>query len=174
MHEPIIINRATKEDAELIADLSRTTFYDTYSGQNTKEDMDKFMNEQFTKKNLMAEVVSDENIFLLAYKESKPVGYVRMRENKTPAELKDVPAIEIARIYSVQQEVGKGVGSALMQRCIDIARERKKQVIWLNVWKKNQPAINFYVKWGFEICGITHFTLGNDPQQDWMMKKDLS
>ena len=44
------IRFATKEDASLIADLSRKTFYDTFAHQNTKENMDKFMNEQFTHK----------------------------------------------------------------------------------------------------------------------------
>ena len=44
---------AAKKDAELIADISRQTFYDTFAEHNTKEDMDKFMSEQFTRGRLM-------------------------------------------------------------------------------------------------------------------------
>ena len=167
----ITIRIATMADAELVADMSRQTFYDFFTTQNTKEDMDKFMNEQFTKEALMQEVGAERNIFLLAYDGEQPVGYVRMRENNIPPELGVKEAIEIARIYAIQSATGKGVGSALMQKCINIATEKKCPVIWLGVWKQNQRAIDFYIRWGFEIFAEHNFILGNDVQKDWLMKK---
>ena len=169
----ITIRYATPGDAELIADLSRQTFYETYSAVNTKEDMDKFMNEQFTKQALMKEVTEPGNIFLLAYNDNEVKGYVRMRENKNPVELGNAKAIEIARIYACTNVIGKGVGSALMQKCINVARENKKQIIWLAVWPKNHRAIDFYTKWGFEKFATRDFILGTDVQSDWLMKKHL-
>jgi len=80
----ITIRIASIDEAELIADLSRKTFYDSFAGYNTKEDIDKFMNEQFTKDALMKEVSTENNIFLLAYNGNMPVGYVRLRENNIP------------------------------------------------------------------------------------------
>ena len=44
----ISIRLATAKDAELVADLSRQTFYETFASQNTTSDMEKFMNEQFS------------------------------------------------------------------------------------------------------------------------------
>jgi diamine N-acetyltransferase len=167
------IRLAGKEDAELIADLSRQTFIDTFAPQNTEEDMDLFMNEQFTKEALIKEVGAEGNIFLLAFINDDVAGYVRMREGKERPELADKTAIEIARIYAVKNRIGKGTGSELMQKCIDIAIEKGKQVIWLGVWEKNQVAIDFYTKWGFEIFGEQDFLLGNDLQTDWLMKKTL-
>lgn len=72
------IRLAMQEDAELIADLSRQTFIDTFAPQNTKEDMDLFMNERFTKEALMKEVGAEENIFLLAFINDVVAGYARM------------------------------------------------------------------------------------------------
>ncbi len=169
----ITIQIATMADAELIADMSRQTFYDFFAAQNTREDMEKFMKEQFTKKALMNEVGAESNIFLLAYDGDQPVGYVRMRENNIPPELGIKEAIEIARIYSIQSAIGKRVGSALMQKCIDIAMEKKCPVIWLGVWKQNKRAIDFYIRWGFEIFAEHDFILGNDVQKDWLMKKAI-
>jgi ribosomal protein S18 acetylase RimI-like enzyme len=60
-----------------------------------------------------------------------------------------------------------------MQRCIEIAKEMHREIIWLGVWEHNQQAINFYTKWGFEKFGEHDFVLGNDVQTDWLMKKDL-
>lgn len=162
---------AETKDAGLIADLSRQTFYDAFASQNTKDDLDKFMNEQFTREMLMKEVGEKGNIFLIAFIADEAVGYARMREGEIRPELMNKPAIEIARIYAANKMIGKGIGSALMQRCIEIAKEKNKQVIWLGVFKKNQPAIDFYTKWGFEIFAEHSFLLGNDLQMDWLMRK---
>ena len=169
----ITIRFATTADAPLIADMSRQTFYDTFAPHNTKEDMDKFMNEQFTKEALMNEVGAGNNIFLLAYDGEEPVGYVRMREGEKRFEFDDKTSIEIARIYAVQSAIGKGVGKALLQKCIAIADEMKKEVIWLGVWEKNERAVAFYTKFGFEKFAEHEFVLGTDVQTDWLMRKLL-
>jgi ribosomal protein S18 acetylase RimI-like enzyme len=167
------IRLAMQEDAELIADLSRQTFIDTFAPQNTKEDMDLFMNERFTKEALMKEVGVEENIFLLAFINDVVAGYARMRDGEKRMEFADKTTIEIARIYALRHFIGKGTGSALMQKCIDIAKEMNREVIWLGVWEHNKLAIDFYSKWGFEKFGEHLFVLGNDPQTDWLMKKNL-
>jgi ribosomal protein S18 acetylase RimI-like enzyme len=169
----IRIQEATSAAAGLIADMSRQTFYDSFAADNTKADMDKFLNEQFTRERLMEEVGAAGNIFLLAYEGDEVVGYARIRETPNPVAMENGPAIEIARIYAVQKNIGKGVGRALMQRCIEIAREKKRTLIWLGVWEKNYKAIAFYTKWGFERFGEHVFMLGNDAQTDWLMKKEL-
>jgi diamine N-acetyltransferase len=168
----ITIRFATITDAELIADMSRQTFYETFAVSNTKANMDIFMNETFTKEVLMKEVGMPDNIFFLAYDGDEPVGYVRMHQSANPPEL--VNAIEIARIYATTNAIGKGVGKILMQQCIAIAAEKKKDTIWLGVWEHNQRAIDFYSKWGFEKFSTHVFMLGTDTQTDWLMKKSLT
>jgi ribosomal protein S18 acetylase RimI-like enzyme len=168
------IRFATAEDAELIADLSRKTFYETFGYVNTKENMDKFMNEQFTREKLIAEVSEPENIFLLAFDGEVPVGYVKMREGEKRPEFENKDAIEVVRIYSINTYLGTGVGKQLMRQCIFLAKEMKKEIIWLGVWEKNPRAIAFYSKWGFEKFAEHDFILGDDVQHDWLMMKNLS
>jgi ribosomal protein S18 acetylase RimI-like enzyme len=168
----ITIRFATTADTELIADMSRQTFYETFAASNTKENMDMFMNETFTKEALMKEVGMPGSIFFLAYDGDEPVGYVRMRQSANSPEL--VNAIEIARIYATTNAIGKGVGKILMQQCIAIAMEKKMNTIWLGVWEHNRRAIEFYTKWGFEKFATHVFMLGADAQTDWLMKKSLS
>lgn len=167
------IRLANSTDAELIADMSRETFYDSFAEFNTKENMDKFLNETFTKEALMKEVETPGNIFLLAYINNEPAGYVRMRESNNPPELGNADAMEIARIYAAQKFIGKGVGKALMEYCIHLAKERNKKIIWLGVWEHNQRAIDFYLKHGFEKFSEHEFILGDDVQNDWLMKRLL-
>jgi ribosomal protein S18 acetylase RimI-like enzyme len=167
----ISIRIAGANDAELIADMSRKTFYDSFASYNTKENMDKFLNEQFTRDALVKEVGAENNIFLLAYNENTPVGYVRLRENNIPPSLGTDRAIEIARLYALKDSIGTGVGAAMMRKCMDIALEKNYHTIWLGVWEHNQRAIDFYKRWSFEKFAEHDFVLGDDVQKDWLMKK---
>ncbi|OSZ77856.1 hypothetical protein CAP36_15995 [Chitinophagaceae bacterium IBVUCB2] len=170
----IEVRYATAADAVLIAEMSRQTFYETFVDDNTKEDMDKFMSEQFSREELIKEVGAAGNIFLLAYEDNIPIGYVRMREGEKRSEFAGKSSIEIARIYALKSAIGKGVGKILMQKCIEIAIENNKEIIWLGVWEKNDRAIAFYSKFGFEKFASHDFVLGTDVQTDWLMKKTLS
>ena len=169
----ITIRIATIEDAEMIADLSQKTFYDSFAAFNSKENMDKFLNDQFTRELLVQEVGAANNIFLVANDDKDVVGYARLRENNIPPGLGTNQAIEIARIYAVRHSIGKGVGSALMKKCMDIAGEKGYHTVWLGVWEHNLRAIDFYNRWGFVKFGEHDFILGNDVQKDWLMKKDI-
>jgi diamine N-acetyltransferase len=168
----ITIREATTEDAAMIADLSRQTFYDTFAPDNNPSDMKKFMNEKFTRKSLIEEVGSPGNIFLLAYADDEVAGYVRLRE-KSERLLNYAPSLEIARIYAATNMIGKGVGKKLMEASIARAKELGKEIIWLGVWEKNQRAIEFYERFGFEKFSEHDFVLGDDVQKDWLMKKHL-
>ena len=63
----LYIQTATTDDAKLIADISRETFYDSFAEQNTVADMQLFLDTQFTAAQLMEEVHEPNNIFFLAF-----------------------------------------------------------------------------------------------------------
>ena len=169
----LAIREATIEDAWLIANISHQTFYETFAAHNSEKDMDKFLTQQFTKGRLMMEVGAKGNTFLLAYHGAEVAGYVKIRDERIPLSMGNTSALEIARIYAMANQIGKGVGSVLMQSCIDIAKQRNKEWLWLGVWEKNQRAIEFYTKWGFVKFDETDFLLGDDIQRDWLMKKKI-
>ncbi|MBC7850448.1 MAG: GNAT family N-acetyltransferase [Chitinophagaceae bacterium] len=164
---------ASKEDAELIADLSRQTFVETFADANTPEDMAIFLDEQFSRKMLIDEVGSPQTYFFLAMDGEEAVGYLKLRDGVSKKEFNQKTSIEIARLYAVKSAIGKGIGKMLMQKAIDIALEMHRELIWLGVWENNHRAIEFYHKWGFEKFAEHRFILGNDVQTDWLMWKVL-
>ncbi len=170
----IEVRYATHKDAEMIAELSRKTFQDTFAAFNTKEDMQLFLDSNFNKQLLMEEVVTERNIFLLAYNDGQLAGYARLREDNNPEQLQGIPTLEIARIYATSEAIGTGIGKTLMEKAIEIARQRGKQILWLGVWEKNQRAIDFYTRWGFEKFSDHEFVLGKDIQNDWLMKRNVT
>ena len=162
------------EDAALVADLSRKTFYETFAPVNTEENMRLYMEEQFTREMQMAEVGAPGRTFILAYAGEELVGYASLREtSEKPRELEGEKAIEIVQLYSEQRMIGKGIGRALMQACLDLAREQGCDWVWLGVWEHNTRAQAFYTKWGFERFGEHIFIVGLDAQTDWWMRKKL-
>ena len=174
MEAAIQIAIAGKPEAAIIADLSRRTFYDTFAPHNTPENMDLFLDTQFTRKQLIDQVGAPGNTFLLARLGDEPVGYARLFEGADlPPAIAGTKAIEVARIYADQHVIGKGIGKALMQACIDLAREKDKEWIWLGVWEHNQRAIAFYEKMGFAIFDRHIFLLGRDVHYDWCMRRKL-
>ncbi len=167
----IVIRLAKPDDAEALSDFSREAFYETFAPFNTKENMDKFMNEQFTRDGLIREVGAAGNTFLIALQENELVGYAKLSDGKAPVSLNGISSIEIARIYAATKMIGKGIGSQLIRECMTIAKQWNREVIWLGVWEQNLAAIEFYHKWGFEKFGDHAFILGDDVQNDWLMKK---
>ena len=119
----------------------------------------------------MDEIQTAETIFLLVQEDNETIGYAKMRVNLI--ENPDPKALEIERIYIKKAFHGQKLGALLMQKCIDISREKGYQSLWLGVWEYNPKAINFYRKWDFEIFGTHIFQLGDDAQTDYLMKKDL-
>jgi RimJ/RimL family protein N-acetyltransferase len=58
---------------------------------------------------------------------------------------------------------GRGVGTALMQACVDWARERGIHKLTLHVWPHNEAALRLYEKFGFEREGLLR---GHYKRQD--------
>jgi len=169
----IKIVSAGKEDAKLIAIISRETFYDTYAAENTAANMAKFMTQQFSKTLLMEEVGVEGNHFFLAYIDGEVAGYLKLKDANHP-QLVGTQALEISRIYVSKPFIGKSVGKSLLQTAIDFAQEKSKDWLWLIAWKENKRALQFYQKNGFEIFAESTFLLGDDLQNDWVLKRSIS
>ena len=172
MMQKIFTRPATAADAALVAELGAVTFSETYFAYNTKEDMVKYLRENFTNTIIANEIEDAENIYLLAYMDNEPAGYVKLVNNKKPeVDLPSDKLIELNRIYSLKKFIGKGIGKALMLACFETSRKIGREYLWLGVWQKNEAAIAFYTKFGFEIFGTHTFILGTDAQEDWLMRK---
>jgi diamine N-acetyltransferase len=166
------IKIATIEDITLLCEIGIKTFIETYGNQNTPEDLKKYLEEKFNKKQISDELLTPKTIFLLVELENEIIGYAKMRVNLV--ENPDMKSLEIERIYISKDYHGQKYGAMLMQKCIDVSIENNYESIWLGVWEHNPKAINFYQKWGFEIFGEHIFQLGDDAQTDFLMKKTFT
>jgi diamine N-acetyltransferase len=169
----IHLMRANTHDITSLVILSRLTFEQAFAKQNTKEDLEKYINENFSHTKLTEELTDAFNKFFIAFSGDEPLGYYKLRLKPHPDQPKNTKAVELERIYVLHQHQSKKVGAALMEHAINFARINNFDTVWLGVWERNEKAITFYKRWGFEIYGAHPFMLGNDPQTDVLMKKSL-
>lgn len=169
----VTVREGGVEDAKLISDLAIRTFYETYSWYNTTENMRDYTQTHFDPEQTRKELLESETIFLIAVAEGNAIGYAKLRNQEHPAELKGKSYVEIERIYVEQRYQQHKVGYTLIQKCIDKAREKDLDTIWLGVWEKNTKALAFYEKVGFKKFGSHNFQLGEDIQLDHLIKHEL-
>jgi ribosomal protein S18 acetylase RimI-like enzyme len=167
------IRRGTAEDAAELCAFSAKAFRDTFGAANTVEDMNLYVNANFTPEKLYQELTDPLSLFLTVYDGDTLAGYAKLRTGHEPAELDPRRGIEIERIYAGVAYLGKGVGLTLMDAAIHHARTQGFEVLWLGVWEHNLKARRFYEKHGFETFGSHIFMLGTDAQTDLLMKKKL-
>ncbi|RYD77472.1 MAG: GNAT family N-acetyltransferase [Sphingobacteriales bacterium] len=172
--ENFSIRKATPQDIQPLQKIGRQTFSETFSAGNTAENMKKYLSAEFAPEKLAAELNDSNAAFYFAEFDNNIVGYLKINFGESQTELKDNKALEIERIYVLQEFHGKKIGQLLYEKAIQIARQHNADYVWLGVWEENPRAINFYNKNGFVEFDKHIFKLGNDEQTDIMMKLELS
>lgn len=158
------------KDLQVLQSLSKQTFTETFASSNTKENMDKYLEEALSLENLTEELNNPNSFFYFIEDNHTPIGYLKLNMGASQTELNDNSALEIERIYVTQAYQGKKVGQQLYEKAIQVAKEKGVEYIWLGVWEENHKAIQFYTKNGFTAFDKHIFTLGDEEQTDIMMK----
>lgn len=161
------------KDVVHLQQISRQTFIETFSEQNTAEDMQVYLNNNLSEQKLLLELNHPESEFYAAIINNNPVAYLKINYGLAQSEQKLVSALEIERIYVLKEFKGKKIGKQLMHKAFEIARSKKLNTVWLGVWEKNHNAISFYTYHNFKVFDTHVFQLGNDKQIDLLMKTNI-
>lgn len=173
--QEIKIRRATIEDAETLTDLAYKTFWDAFHDhpKNAPDDLADYMAKAFSLEQIERELVDKNSIFLIAEIENEPVGYAKLVVDNIEPGITATKSIELNRLYSAQEFLGKGVGARLMEECFAVAKDLGCDTMWLGVWEYNPRAQRFYEKYAFREVGKHTFLLGADPQTDLLMQREV-
>ena len=171
--ENVEIIRASIKQIDKLQKIGHQTFYETFSSENTEEDMMKYLNDQFSTNKLKSQLTDNNSEFYFAMLENRVIGYLKINCGDSQTENINDLAFEIERIYVLREFHGKKVGQLLFDKAIEIAKQKEVDYVWLGVWEQNPRAINFYRKNGFVAFDKHIFKLGDDEQTDIMMKLPL-
>lgn len=99
-------------------------------------------------------MVKRKEILAIRY-DSALIGYMRLERDESVNRL-------ILKTGGLTPEYRhKGVGSALLERMQDIARQNRIEYLVAMVQAKNDPAIRFLMSRGFQFCGYQEFYFPN-------------
>jgi ribosomal protein S18 acetylase RimI-like enzyme len=170
------IRLATLDDARLLAQIGARLFEQTFADANEPANMRAYLATAFSLECQSAELGDPECVVWIAEDPGgAAVGYAMLRRAAGADGVPELDAAEVQRLYVDKPWHGRGVGEALMSACVDHASHTwHSSVIWLGVWQLNPRAIAFYRKMGFESVGTQTFTLGDDVQRDYVMRRPLS
>jgi ribosomal protein S18 acetylase RimI-like enzyme len=169
MGDVIQIRRGLVSDAAALSAAAERWFRETFSSQNTPEDMDAYCAAAFSP-DIQRAQLADPSIdtLLLDADNGRLIAYAQLRAAAPEGIVLPAP-IELWRFYVDGALHGRGVAQRLMAAVHDAARTRGAQTIWLGVWEKNLRAQAYYRKAGFADIGAHEFHLGDDLQIDRLM-----
>jgi ribosomal protein S18 acetylase RimI-like enzyme len=171
--DKITIQKIGLAEIEQLQIIAQQTFFETFSAGNTVENMQKYLAEGFTIEKLTAELINPNAVFYFAQLDHQVIGYLKLNFGAAQTVLKDEKALEIERIYVLQEFHGKKVGQILLDTALDMAQKISADYLWLGVWEENPRAIHFYQKNGFVAFDKHIFILGDDEQTDIMMRLEV-
>lgn len=170
----LMFKRCTEHNLKELTKVSWNTFYESYKDNNDPNNFRTFLDNKFNEERLLEELLNPNCHFYFLYDNSTLVGYFKLNEGNAQTEAFDEKTIELERIYVLKEFQGKGYGKMMIQKSIEISRDRNADFLWLGVWKINENAVRFYQREGFEIFGTHIYVVGNEDQEDWVMKYALT
>lgn len=175
MKSEVNIRFARQEDAEMLAELGRETFYDAFVSNPLmpRADLELYLKDAFSVSQITGELNDPQATFLLVEIDGQAIGYAKLILGAcVPGVIARNP-VKLKRLYARQEFIGIGIGAALLSRCLVEARKSGHDAIWLTVWEHNRRARDFYNKWNFKPCGTVDFRFGNTTLTDIVMQSFL-
>lgn len=170
----ILVRPCTMDDLAALREFSEAMFLEAFRGTCSQEDMDVYLKEAFHEGKIRSELSNPHSCFFFLYADGILSGYIKLNEAQAQSDLHADDSLELERIYVSGEAQGKGLGSYLMEKAVETARQKGKRYLWLGVWEKNAKALSFYQKHGFYPVGTHVFMIGEDHQTDFIMRRDLS
>jgi len=176
---PNNMQKCSLAQVALLREIAIETYQQTFADSNSEDLLQKYYQESLNI-NLLSNQLSDpESEFYFIYsapindKTAQIAGFLKLNVGSAQTDLADDEALEVEKIYLLQQFLGKGLGHQLINFAVERAEQQDKQYLWLGVWEDNQPALKFYNKMGFFKFGEHGFDMGGDIQTDYLLKKLL-
>jgi ribosomal protein S18 acetylase RimI-like enzyme len=169
----IVLKPVSVHDVHLLQKISIETFNLAFADFNTTENLASYYELAFSIKALIKQIENPNSIFNLVYVDNQLAAYTKVNIGESQTEIKAPDGLEVERLYIYPNYQNFGLGEFLLNQIKERALVLNKTYMWLGVWENNHRAIKFYQNFGFEKFDSHIYVMGNDPQNDWMMKFTL-
>lgn len=168
----IVYRDAVADDVPVIARLFADSFTDTFAHLYRPEDLDAFL-AQFTLEAWQEEMADPAFRFRLAEENGQAAGFCKLGPLFVPVET-ERRAIELRQLYILPAWKGRGVGGALVEWAVGTARAAGMEEMYLSVYSDNPVARRLYERFGFEEVGSYAFMVGDQADDERIMRLRLA
>lgn len=160
---------AAPADASALADLGARSFVAKFGYMYTPEDLENFLAESHSEAKAAKEIADPAMQVLLAEEEGRLLGFCKLvLACGWPDHARGRKVIELKQLYTDPETTGRGIGSALMDRAMEIAREQEADEMQLSVWSGNEGAQKFYARYGFGKVADIFFMVGDQRDDEFL------
>jgi len=160
---------AAPADAAALADLGTRSFVAKFGYMYTPEDLSNFLAESHGEAKAAKEIADPTMRVLLAEEEGRLLGFCKLvLACGWPEHARGQAVIELKQLYTDPETTGRGIGSALMDRAMEIAREQAADEVQLSVWSGNEGAQKFYARYGFGKVADIYFMVGDQRDDEFL------
>lgn len=171
--EKVKIEKCDLKNLDELIEIGKVTYLDTFQGSCSDDVIKKYLEEAFERNKIREEIMNKDSEFFFIYVDNEVSGYLKLNINSAQSDLKSENGLEIERLYIKYQYKSIGLGKLLIRYGLKRAEKLRKGFVWLGVWEKNSAAIGFYMKNGFSEIGVHDFIMGDEVQNDLIMRKDV-
>jgi len=162
----IEIRPVTPPDVPAIAALAREIWQATYPGIITQEQIDFMLEQRYGHERLYDDLEDLHKWLFQAFQQDRRVGFAFAEIYKGE--------FKLDKLYIHPDVQRRGVGGLLIEHVAELARKQGHPCVILQVNKRNEKAINSYMKYGFVVRTSTVDDIGHGyVMDDFVMEKKL-
>lgn len=154
----------TIDDIPAIIALAHETWQNTYINIIAQDQIDFMLQRFYSHELISLQLQNVQHFFFKATQNNSLLGYSHCYEENE--------FIKLSKLYIHPQSQGKGIGKLLLVAIEDKMKLLNKHTLILNVNRAN-PALQFYLKMGFEITHSVDIPLENFWLNDYIMQKEV-
>jgi len=123
---------ATEQGLDTLTQLARMVDAETYTTQFTSSELDAYLSKKYHRNNLIANLNSLSNQYIIIYKEDTPVGYACISSAGTkPVNIKNEKAIKIVDLGILNLYKEEDIENILLEKCLSLSKIYS--YIWIEV-----------------------------------------
>lgn len=166
----VTLRAAGPADAAALSSLGARSFTETFGHLYKPDDLAAFL-VNHSEERWRSELADPAFAVCIGEAGGEAVAYAKLGPPSLPFEPQGRP-VELRQFYVLKPWQGSGTAAALMDWVMDEARRRGDE-LYLSVFVDNSRARRFYERMGFEAVGRYAFMVGNQADDDLVMRKAL-
>lgn len=170
--DKITFGKARIEDVLRISILLKTVYIETYASEGITFEFANFIEEQFAPQKIEDKIKNEPDQLIIAYYNGNPIGVAEILYDIQCPILK-IQASEVGKLYVLHRFVGKGVGYKLLTTSEEMIKQKGFDKVNIEVYIKNERAITFYERQGYQKIGKIDFPIEENTYVNWVMTKKL-